>query len=312
MTAPALVFASNYDDPIAWRQALVALMPELDMRVWPEIGRPDDVVAALVWKHPPGALRAFPRLKLVINLGAGVDPIFADPQLPQGIPIVRLVDPELTRGMVEYVVLHVLAMHRRMPELAAAQRQSRWHYIHPPDTSLTRVGLMGLGNLGSHAAAMLGRIGFRVSGWSRTPKTLPGIDCFHGRDQLSIFLRDCDIVVCLLPLTAETEDLIDRTLLAQLPAGAAFINAGRGRILVEPDLLAALDSGQLRHAVLDVFRTEPLPAQHPFWTHPGVTITPHNAGASHPRTAAPQVIDNIRRVIAGQAPLNIVDGAAGY
>jgi glyoxylate/hydroxypyruvate reductase A len=282
------------------------------MRIWPETGRVEDVVAALVWKHPEGALRRFPNLKLIINLGAGVDPIFADPQLPDGIPIVRLVDPELTRGMTEYVVLHVLAMHRRMPELAAAQRAARWNYIHPPDTRLTRVGLMGLGNLGSHAAEMLARHGFRLSGWSRRPKTLPGVDCFHGRDQIGRFLEGCDIVVCLLPLTAETTDLIDASVLAQFPRGAAFINAGRGPIVVETDLVAALDSGRLRHAVLDVFRTEPLPPDHPLWRHPQVTVTPHNATAGHPRTAAPQIVDNIRRVLAGQAPLNVVDRGAGY
>jgi len=312
MARPALIFASSYDDPVAWSGALTALMPELDVRVWPETGPVEDVVAALVWKHPDGALRRFPNLKVVINLGAGVDPIFADPQLPDGIPIVRLVDPELTRGMTEYVVLHVLAMHRRMPELAEAQRAAEWRYIHPPDTRETRVGLMGLGNLGGHAAELLGRIGFRLSGWSRRPKSLPGVDCFHGRDQLAGFLDGCDSVVCLLPLTAATENLIDARVLANFPRGAAFINAGRGRIVVEDDLLAALDSGRLRHAVLDVFRTEPLPPDHRLWRHPRVTVTPHNATAGHPRSAAPQIVDNIRRVLAGEPPFNVVDRAAGY
>jgi glyoxylate/hydroxypyruvate reductase A len=312
MAAPALIFASNYDDPVAWGEALTALMPALDFRVWPHAGRVEDVVAALVWKHPDGALRKFPNLKIVINLGAGVDPIFADPLLPEGVPIVRLVDPELTRGMTEYVVLQVLALHRRMPELAEAQRAARWHYIHPPDTRLTRVGLMGLGNLGSHAAEMLARIGFQLSGWSRRQKALPGVDCFHGTDQLPRFLAGCDIVVCLLPLTAETENLVDEKLLAQFQPGTAFVNAGRGKIVVEEALLAALERGQLRHAVLDVFRTEPLPPDHPLWRNPRVTITPHNATAGHPRTAAPQIIDNIGRVLAGDAPFNVVDRAAGY
>jgi glyoxylate/hydroxypyruvate reductase A len=312
MTAPALIFASNYDDPVAWRAALTALMPALDVRVWPDAGRVEDVVAALVWKHPDGALTGFPNLKIVINLGAGVDPIFADPLLPENIPIVRLVDPELTRGMTEYVVLQVLALHRRMAELAEAQRAARWHYIHPPDTRLTRIGLMGLGNLGSHAAALLAQLGFQLSGWSRRPKTLPDVDCFHGTEQLPDFLAGCDIVVCLLPLTAETENLVDAALLARFPPGAAFVNAGRGKIVVEDDLLAALERGQLRHAVLDVFRTEPLPPEHPLWRHPRVTVTPHNATAGHPRTAAPQIVDNIRRVLAGEAPFNVVDRAAGY
>jgi glyoxylate/hydroxypyruvate reductase A len=312
MPRPALIFASEYDDPAAWRAALTRLMPELDVRVWPDTGAVDDVVAALVWKHPDGALRRFPNLKIVINLGAGVDPIFADPLLPEGIPIVRLVDPELTRGMTDYVVLHVLAMHRRMPELAEAQRAARWNYIHPPDTRQTRVGLLGLGNLGSHAAEMLARFGFQLSGWSRRPKTVPGIDCFHGKDQLPRFLADCDIVVCLLPLTAATTDLIDASVLAAFRPGAAFINAGRGKLVVEDDLLAVLDRGHLRHAVLDVFRTEPLPSDHPLWRHPRVTVTPHNATAGHPDSSAPQIVDNIRRVLAGEAPRNVVDRGAGY
>ena len=312
MTGRALVFASNYDDPIAWGAALRALMPELEVRVWPDIGRAEDVVAALVWKHPDGALNRFPNLKVVINLGAGVDPIFADPHLPPDIPIVRLVDPELTRGMTEYVVLHVLALHRRLPELAEAQRARRWHYIHAPDTRAARVGLMGLGNLGGHAAEMLARFGFRLSGWSRRPKALPGVDCFHGNDQLARFLADLDILVCLLPLTRATENLIDGALLAHLAAGSAFVNAGRGAIVVDDDLLAALDRGHVRHAVLDVFRTEPLPPEHPYWRHPRVTVTPHNATAGQPDTAAPQIVDNLRRVLAGRPPFNVVDRAAGY
>jgi glyoxylate/hydroxypyruvate reductase A len=312
MTKPALIFSSHNDDPVEWGNALKAVMPELDFRVYPEKGNVADVVAALVWRHPHGALRAFPNLKLVVNLGAGVDPIFADPELPQGIPIVRLVDPELTRGMTEYVVLHTLAMHRRMPELAAAQTQSKWHYIHPPDTRLARVGLMGMGNLGGDAAAMLARFGFKLSGWSRQPKQVDGVECFHGRDQLPQFLRNLDILVCLLPLTSQTENLIDATVLRHLKNGAAFINAGRGRIVDDEALLKALDSGRVRHAVLDVFRTEPLPDTHPYWKHPRVTITPHNATAGYPHSAAPQIIDNIKRVLAGEQPFNVVDRDAGY
>jgi glyoxylate/hydroxypyruvate reductase A len=312
MPSPALIFASNSDDPVAWSAALRAVMPELDVRVWPETGDVADVVAALVWRHPDGALNRFPNLKIVINLGAGVDPIFADPHLPRHLPIVRLVDPELTRGMTEYVTLHVLALHRRMPELGAAQRAARWHYVHPADTRRTRVGIMGLGNLGQDAAALLARIGFQISGWSRTPKAVAGVDCFHGRDQLPAFLADCDIVVCLLPLTAATENLIDAAVFGAMRAGAGFVNAGRGRVVVDDALLAALDTGRVRHAVLDVFRDEPLPPAHPFWRHPRVTITPHNATAGYPETAAPQIADNIRRVLAGQPPRNVVDRAAGY
>jgi glyoxylate/hydroxypyruvate reductase len=171
---------------------------------------------------------------------------------------------------------------------------------------------MGLGNLGGAAATMLARFGFQVSGWSRRPKALPGIECFHGPDQLPRFLGALDTLVCLLPLTPATENLIDAALLAQLPDGAAFINAGRGPVVVDEALLAALDSGRVRHAVLDVFRTEPLPPEHRYWRHPRVTVTPHNATAGQPDTAAPQIVDNIRRVLAGAPPFNVVDRAAGY
>jgi glyoxylate/hydroxypyruvate reductase len=309
---PVLLFISTADDPAAWRAHLRAAMPELEMRVWPDAGDPADIDAALVWRHPPGALRRFPNLKLIVNIGAGVDYVFADPDLPPGVPIARIVDTMLTGAMTQYVVLHVLALHRRMPEIAAAQRAARWRYFHPPAAAETRVGLLGLGHLGQDAARMLARFGFPLLGWSRTPKSLPGVECHAGSDGLPAFLAGCGILVCLLPLTPATENLLDAGRFAQLPRGAAFVNAGRGRLVVEEDLLAALDSGQLRHAVLDVFREEPLPPESPFWRHPKVTLTPHNAAAADPRGAAEQVAENVRRVLAGRKPLNEVDPLRGY
>jgi glyoxylate/hydroxypyruvate reductase len=309
---PTLLFISSDDDPVAWRANLAAAMPGLEMRVWPETGDPAEIDAALVWRHPPGVLRRFPNLKLIVNIGAGVDYVLADPDLPPGVPVARIVDDMLTQAMTQYVVLHVLALHRRMPEIAAAQRAARWRYFHPPAASETRVGLLGLGRLGQDAAAMLARFGFPLRGWSRTPKTLPGIECRAGLDGLPGFLAGCDILVALLPQTPATENLMDAARFAQLPRGAAFVNAGRGRLVVETDLLAALDSGQLRHATLDVFLEEPLPPEHPFWRHPKVTVTPHNAAAADPRGAAEQVAANLRRVLAGQAPFNAVDPARGY
>jgi glyoxylate/hydroxypyruvate reductase A len=309
---PALIFISEYSDTRGWQRELTRLLPEVEFRVWPEIGRAEDIRAALVWKHPHDALPRFPNLQLVVSLGAGVDFIFQDPNLPDSVPVVRVVDAGLTRRIVEYVVLHVLALHRRLPELNAAQRAGQWRFIRPVDPAAACVGIMGIGNLGSHALAALGQFGFRLAGWSRTAKSLPGVQCFHGAAGLPEFLRGCDILVCLLPSTPATDDLIDATLFDQLPEGAAFISLGRGSTVVDEDLIAALDRGRLRDAVLDVFRTEPLPAGHPFWSHPKITITPHNSSATDPVSAAPQVADNIRRALAGQPVLNRVDRATGY
>ena len=171
---------------------------------------------------------------------------------------------------------------------------------------------MGLGVLGTSALEVLGQFGFRRAGWSRTPKSFPDVACFHGAEGLAPFLSGCDILICLLPATAATDNLIDRKLLRLLPRGAAFINLGRGSIVVDEDLIAALDDGHLRHAVLDVFRIEPLPSEHAYWRHPKVTVTPHNSSATNPKTAAQQVAENIRRVLAGQAPFNLVDPLMGY
>jgi glyoxylate/hydroxypyruvate reductase A len=309
---PVLLFISQADDPVAWRAHLASAMPELQMRVWPDAGDPAEIDAALVWRHPPGVLRRFPNLKLIVNIGAGVDHVLADPDLPPGVPVARIVDDMLTQAMTQYVVLHVLALHRRMPEIAAAQRAASWRYFHPPAASETRVGLLGLGRLGQDAAAMLARFGFPLRGWSRSAKSLPGIEGFAGPGALPAFLAGCDILVALLPQTPATESLMDEARFRLLPRGAAFVNAGRGRLVVEADLLAALDSGHLRHATLDVFRDEPLPPEHPFWRHPRVTVTPHNAAAADPRGAAAQVAENLRRVLRGEVPVNLVDPARGY
>jgi glyoxylate/hydroxypyruvate reductase len=308
----AVIFISEHSDTEGWRRELAKLMPELEFRLWPALGDRRDIKAALVWRQPPGALRDLPELKIIVSLGAGVDHLAQDRTLPEGVPITRVVDPSLTRRIVEYVVLHTLALHRRLPELNAAQRAGEWRFIRPVDPAECTVGMMGLGHLGSNALAALNQFGFRLAGWSRSPKDLPGVRCFHGVDGLPKFLAGCDILISLLPLTNETADLIERSVFGALPEGAAFINLGRGRTVVDADLVAALDSGRLRQAVLDVFRTEPLPVDHPFWRHPKVTITPHNSSAIQPSSAAPEVAENIRRALAGRSLLRRVDPSLGY
>ena len=308
----ALLFYSQYDDPSDWKKHLCEALPGLEFRVWPEVGDPTDIEAALVWKPPAGELRKYPNLKLIINLGAGVDSIVKDETLPPGVPISRIVDPEMSRMMSQFVLAAVLRHYRDFASFERAQRERRWHYIHPREAASCSVGVMGLGSLGGMAASELARQGFRVRGWSRTAKTMPGVETFHGESGLPGFLRDTEILVVMLPLTPQTEDLIDARVLAMLPRGAKFVNVGRGKVVDEEALIAALRSGHIAEATLDVMRVEPLPPDSPLWSMDQVLITPHLASVGIPRTAAQQVAANIRRVRAGEAPQNTVDPQRGY
>jgi glyoxylate/hydroxypyruvate reductase A len=308
----SLLFISKSDDPDAWRAMLAEGLPDLEVRVWPEAGDPAEIEFALAWKPKPGVLAGFPNLKLIQSLGMGVDHIFVDPDLPAGVPVARLVDPDMVRQMGEYVIFAALRHHRRMDDYDANQRAGRWRQAGLRDTPLVRAGVLGLGAIGSDTAAKLAMLGFQVAGWSRSPKSLDGIESFHGEDGFLPFLQRTDILVCLLPLTPETNGILDARAFAALPEGAYVINLARGGHVVEEDLLAAIDGGHVAGATLDVFQTEPLPDGHPFWAHPKVHVTPHIAGLTNPRTSAAQVIENIRRVRAGQPPLNLVDAAKGY
>ena len=277
---------------------------------------PADVHYAAVWKPTPGELAAFPNLRVIFNLGAGVDALMADSSLPY-VPLVRVAVGDLTDRMAEYVVLHVLMHHRQEPYLRACQREKRWQPKFQWPASAISVGIMGLGTLGLNAAEVLARIGFRVAGWSRAPKRIDGIECFHGQEQLGAFLERTDILVCLLPLTVDTRHILKRGLFAKLnrnsPLGApVLINAGRGGLQNEADILACLDDGTLGAASLDVFTDEPLPADSPFWTHPKVVLTPHNAADTDPDEISKYVARQIERCEAGGALENVVDPARGY
>ena len=307
----ALLFHSPDEDAQAWRAALLRLMPGLDLRIWPEIGDPDEIDAALVWRAPPGLLASLPRLRLILSLGAGVDAMLADPTLPD-LPLCRLVDPSLTRMMGEFALTLVLKYHRQLDLFAQAQRERRWSFALPPQPGETSVGILGLGELGSHAARVLRDHGFAVRGWSRRRRTIEGVACFAGAEERAAFLAGSAILICLLPLTADTRGILDARLLGGLPHGARLINVGRGDHLVEADLLAALASGALAHASLDCLPVEPLPPDHPFWSHPRIDITPHVASFALPESAAEGVIDNLRRLRAGLPLRNLVDRARGY
>jgi glyoxylate/hydroxypyruvate reductase A len=288
-----------------------------DIRAWPNaVGDMSDIAYACVWNPPHGLLAKLPALKAVINLGAGVDRLLADPALP-AVPVARVAHPDLTQRVTEYVALHVLMQHRRQRLYDAQQRQRIWQVHDQPAAGEVTVGVMGLGVIGTHAANMLAGLGFRVAGWSRSAKALPGIESFHGTAGLDAFLKRTEILVCLLPYTRDTDGILSLALLRKLKhdgaAGGAFlINAGRGALQVDADIVAALDEGALAGATLDVFPEEPLPPQSALWVHPKVTVTPHNAGDISPRVFAPHVVAQIERFERGLPLENTVDRTRGY
>jgi glyoxylate/hydroxypyruvate reductase A len=277
---------------------------------------PAEVRYAAVWKPKPGELASFPNLRVIFNLGAGVDALMADRSLP-GVPLVRVAVADLTDRMAEYVVLHVLMHHRQEPYLRQSQREKRWQPKFQWAANAVSVGIMGLGTLGANAADILRRLGFRVSGWSRSAKEIEGVACFHGEGGLDAFLRQTDILVCLLPLTADTRHVLSRSVFEKLsrsgPLGApVLINAGRGGLQNEADILSSLADGTLGAASLDVFEQEPLPPDSPFWDHPNVVLTPHNAADTDPDEISKYVARQIAQFEAGGALENVVDRGRGY
>ena len=315
MTALALVITGWDVGP--WEARFRAAAPGRDIRLWPDrLGNPDEVAYAAAWLPPAGAFGAFRNLRAIFSLGAGVDGVLADRALPR-VPIVRVVDPNLMRRMTEYVTLHVLMHHRRQRLYDAQQRQRVWYEHAQPRANEVTVGIMGLGVLGRDAAEVLVRLGFRVAGWSRSPRQLPGVEVFHGAAGLDKFLARTEILVCLLPHTPATEGILDLALLRKLKrdgalGGAFLINAGRGKLQIDADIVTALDEGALAGATLDVFPVEPLPAASPLWAHPKVTITPHNSAASVPEETVAYIVQQIERFEAGHGLENVIDRASGY
>jgi glyoxylate/hydroxypyruvate reductase A len=313
----SLLVAITQWEPEPWIERFRRLMPERHVVALGQDFDPAEVRYVASWKHPTGSLAALPNLEVIFSLGAGVDHLMGDPCLPE-VPVVRVVDEDLTNRMSEYVVLHCLMHLRQQRRYDEQQRQRLWvDDRFQPAAREVRVGLMGLGVLGQDAARKLAVLGFDVAGWSRSPKALDGLPSFSGEDGLEAFLSRTDILVCLLPLTAGTRGILNRSLFAQLaPAGQLggpfLVNPGRGGLQVEADILACLTDGTLKGATLDVFETEPLPPDSPLWAHPAVTVTPHNAAMSDPESVGAQVVDQIRRFEAGEGLRNIVDSGLGY
>lgn len=304
--------------PAAWRKRFEARLPGRPLAV---VGVDTFDAAAVTyvaaWKAPPGLIATLPNLRIIFNLGAGVDALLTDATLPAHVPIVRVVNSDLTRRMTEYVVWQVLDQHRRGPMLRAAQTRGDWLAKDQWAASDIRVGMMGIGDVAQDAAGALLRLGFQVSGWSRTSRTLDGVTIFAGVEGLDRFLATTDILVVLLPLTPQTRGILNRALFAKLArdgklGAPVVINAGRGGLQVESDILSCLDDGTLGGAVLDVFEVEPLPATSGLWRHPRVTLTPHNAADSDPDAISGYVVEQLRGFEAGRPLTNVVDRRRGY
>lgn len=302
--------------PDHWIDALAAAAPDRRVVLTGDAFDPADIRYALVWKPEAGYLKTLPKLEVIFSLGAGVDHLTTDPELPD-LPVVRIVDPDLTMRMTEWVVMNVLMHHRQHGHYAAAQAAGAWTPRRQWAASAVRVGILGLGELGRDAARALLALGFQVRGWSRTAKSVAGVTCYNGPDGLVPFLAGTDILVCLLPLTADTERLIDATLIDALAkdgplGGPVLLNAGRGRTMVEADVVAALADGRLKGASLDVFATEPLPQDSPFWSAPNLVLTPHVAAESDPAALSRYVIGEITAYEQGKRLRHLVDRQLGY
>ncbi|MEN9865325.1 MAG: hypothetical protein RL748_915 [Pseudomonadota bacterium] len=311
-----IIFYTQGSDTETWVKGFNEIMPEAEVYCW----QPGDNLLnsptgdyAVVWRPPLEVLQGRTDLKAVFNLGAGVDAIlkYGD-ALPDELQIVRLDDANLGVQMAEYVSHAVLRYYRRFDEYEAQAKRGEWNILKPFDKESFTIGILGLGVSGRRIAESLAHFGFPLLGWSHTMKEVPGVQCYAGKDGLDEFLRKTRVLVCVLPLTAETSNMLGRTNLAKLPDGAYLINVARGAHVAEPDLLAFIKSGQIAHATLDVFRNEPLPKQHPFWSEPRITITPHIAALTLHNESIRQIAGKIRALQAGQPISGLVDRSKGY
>ena len=295
-----------------WKDHMSQLLPEFDFFLADEPLDKNSIEYAIVWKPYAGWLKTFPKLKCIVSIGSGIDHVLSDPELPKDIPIIRTTGKELSTRMREYVVLQVLRLHRKLPEVELNQKLQEWKQIIEPPANERTVGIMGLGNLGADCAQTLASIGFKVSGWSRSKKKIRNIDCFWGSLGRNDFLNRSEIIVCMLPLTPETEGILNAELFSLLPKGASVINVARGQHLVEKDLLNALYSGQVSGATLDVFKEEPLAKNHPFWHHPDILVTPHIASLIDPIAGGKSIAENLKAFIAGKSLTNLIEPGNNY
>lgn len=301
-------------DPVRgreWARVFSRERSDVEFRIWPDIGNPEQVRYLAAWEPPEDIAQRFPNLEVLFSTGAGIDQ-FDLTAIPANIPLVRMIEPGIVEGMVEYAVFSVLALHRDMPAYRRQQAQANWRPIQVRPAHERRVGVLGLGSLSQALLKRLRLFGFDCAGWSRSARSVEGVACYAGLADLDAFLARTDILVCLLPLTDETRGMLSARVFNALPHGAGLVQAGRGQQLDNADLLAALDSGQIGEAILDVTDPEPLPTDHPLWRHPKVWLTPHIASMTRPDTAAVAVLDNMRRFERGEPLIGLVDREKGY
>ncbi|WP_028602222.1 2-hydroxyacid dehydrogenase [Ottowia thiooxydans] len=308
----ALAFYSDFDDFETWKRALQAQLPDLKIVHASAIENPKEISYALVWKPPARFFDRMENLRLIVNLGAGVDSLVKRDDLPAGIPITRITDPQMARMMAGYVLFSVLRHARDIPFFEQAQRLGKWAYKHPRSPDEITVSVLGLGQLGSKAAYELQRQGFRVLGWSRSPAQIENVECHAGMQALDSVIGQADILVLMLPHTPQTANLLNRERLEKMRPGASFVNVARGSLVDQAALVDLLKSGHIGGATLDVFEREPLPAEDPLWGMPNVLITPHLASVAIPSSSATQIAANIRSVSAGKPPDNLIDPSRGY
>ena len=307
----SVLYKSDVSRGRIWAGIFSERAPDIEFHIWPDTGDLNAVEYLIAWQPPPGLVEKLPNLKVLFSSGAGVDHLDLS-AVPEHVRVVRMVEAGIVNGMIEYVTLSVLALHRNLLDYLRQQANAVWQEIEVVPASTRNVGVMGMGVLGKAVLERLGAFGYRRYGWSRTHKDTPGVSTYSGAENLERFLGHCDILICLLPLTIDTRGILDRRLFSALPRGAALINVGRGGHLDQQALLDALNSGHLSQAILDVCEPEPLPASHPFWQHPRILLTPHVASMTQPETAAFVLLENLRRHQRGEPLRDAIDRRKGY
>ncbi|AUG54701.1 2-hydroxyacid dehydrogenase [Thalassospira marina] len=311
-SAPCKILIAAQGDETRWKKAMTARLPDATIYSQDEDYDPAEIDYALLWKQPQGMIKSLENVRAIFSLGAGVEHVLSAPSLPVNVPIVRLEDAGMAQQMIEYHVYATLHFMRDFDHYLRHEKEDDWHPHDVAEISDFRVGVMGLGALGAAVATKLSDLGFSVSGWSRRMKAIENVATFAGDETLDEFLGQTDILICLLPRTRQTEGLLDSARMSKLPANAAIINASRGAVIVEEDLLRLVDMGHLRGAFLDVACNEPLPKGHPFWNHPKIRLTPHIAAATRIGPAVNQIAENIARIEKGETPAGLVDRDTGY
>ncbi len=295
-----------------WTEAIEACDPSVKVLKPDEVKDKTSIRFALAWNHPHGMFADYPNLSCISSFGAGVDHMLGDPHIPGHVQMVRIIDPRLSSDMAQFALAVIMKKLRRLSDFVRWQQEGRWNKKSYERIEEVRIGIMGVGVIGNHVAEYLQKIGFRTSGWARTPRSNASYPVFSGQEQLPSFLSATDILLCILPLTPNTKGILNIKTLSMLPQGAYVVNLGRGAHVVDHDLMDSIDSGHLSGAHLDVFEEEPLPVDHPFWRHPGIDITPHVASLTDPESVAPQIVDNYHRMKSGKTLCNTISRKQGY